>query len=93
MAHVVNYDMASEIDRYQHRIGRTGRAGKTGKATTFVTLEDDGEEKEEEEGTGRSLRTAAKWGGVRDGKGVCGIHVQTCVTSFVQHRPSACIHE
>jgi ATP-dependent RNA helicase DDX23/PRP28 len=40
VAHVVNYDMSSDIDRYTHRIGRTGRAGKTGKATTFVTEED-----------------------------------------------------
>jgi hypothetical protein len=42
VAVVINYDMPSEIDRYQHRIGRTGRAGKTGKATTFV-VEDDSE--------------------------------------------------
>lgn len=33
---VINFDMASDIDRYCHRIGRTGRAGKTGIATTFL---------------------------------------------------------
>ena len=37
VAQVINYDMATEIDRYTHRIGRTGRAGKTGAATTFLT--------------------------------------------------------
>ena len=37
VAHVVNYDLPSEIDRYNHRIGRTGRAGKSGEATSFFT--------------------------------------------------------
>ncbi|CAA7015707.1 unnamed protein product [Microthlaspi erraticum] len=40
VAHVINYDMAKDIETYTHRIGRTGRAGKTGVATTFLTLED-----------------------------------------------------
>ena len=40
VATVVNFDMPAEIDKYQHRIGRTGRAGKSGKAITFVTEED-----------------------------------------------------
>lgn len=40
VAHVINYDMPSEIETYTHRIGRTGRAEKTGVATTFLTLED-----------------------------------------------------
>ena len=35
-AHVINYDMPSDIDDYVHRIGRTGRAGNTGLATSFV---------------------------------------------------------
>ena len=39
--HVVNYDMAFDIDRYTHRIGRTGRAGKTGKATTLLIEQDN----------------------------------------------------
>lgn len=43
VAHVINYDMPSEIDRYTHRIGRTGRAGKSGKATTFISEEDSQE--------------------------------------------------
>ena len=39
--HVINYDMAFDIDRYLHRIGRTGRAGKSGKATTLLIEEDN----------------------------------------------------
>ncbi|KAK7054994.1 mRNA splicing protein prp28 [Paramarasmius palmivorus] len=38
---VVNYQMASTIEAYVHRIGRTGRAGKMGTAITFLTNEDD----------------------------------------------------
>ncbi|CAJ2657067.1 unnamed protein product [Trifolium pratense] len=34
--HVINYDMAAEIENYVHRIGRTGRCGKTGIAITFI---------------------------------------------------------
>lgn len=34
---VINYEMPSDIEKYQHRIGRTGRAGKTGIATSFLT--------------------------------------------------------
>jgi len=37
--HVINYDMAQEIEDYVHRIGRTGRCGKTGIATTFINRE------------------------------------------------------
>lgn len=40
VAHVINFDMPSNIEMYTHRIGRTGRAGKTGIATTFLTLYD-----------------------------------------------------
>ena len=40
VAVVINYDMASDIDRFTHRVGRTGRAGKTGLAVTFLTDED-----------------------------------------------------
>lgn len=36
IAHVINFDMPSEIENYVHRIGRTGRCGKTGIATTFI---------------------------------------------------------
>lgn len=39
IAHVVNYDMPTDIDDYVHRIGRTGRAGKPGLATAFITEE------------------------------------------------------
>ncbi|XWS35229.1 hypothetical protein CRYUN_Cryun21dG0108000 [Craigia yunnanensis] len=40
VAHVINYDMPSNIEMYTHRVGRTGRAGKTGVATTFLTFHD-----------------------------------------------------
>ena len=33
--HVVNYDIAHDIDEYVHRIGRTARIGHRGLATTF----------------------------------------------------------
>jgi ATP-dependent RNA helicase DDX23/PRP28 len=39
--HVINFDMANDIEKYTHRIGRTGRAGKSGVATTFLTEEDE----------------------------------------------------
>jgi len=35
VAHVINYDLPSNIDDYVHRIGRTGRCGKEGLATGF----------------------------------------------------------
>lgn len=37
---VVNFNMATNIESYTHRIGRTGRAGKTGTAITFLGSED-----------------------------------------------------
>ncbi|OAA73137.1 DEAD-like helicase [Cordyceps fumosorosea ARSEF 2679] len=37
---VVNFNMASSIEAYTHRIGRTGRAGKSGTAITFLGNED-----------------------------------------------------
>ncbi len=37
IAHVINFDMPTDIDDYVHRIGRTGRAGKNGLATAFIT--------------------------------------------------------
>eukprot|EP00924_Labyrinthula_sp_SR-Ha-C_P015862 snap_masked-scaffold_4-processed-gene-11.49-mRNA-1 protein AED:0.06 eAED:0.08 QI:0/-1/0/1/-1/1/1/0/707 len=39
--HVINYDMATNIERYTHRIGRTGRAGLSGLSTTFLTDSDE----------------------------------------------------
>jgi len=36
VTHVINYDMARDVESYIHRIGRTGRAGLTGTAITFV---------------------------------------------------------
>lgn len=38
---IVNFNMASNIDSYTHRIGRTGRAGKSGVAITFLGPEDN----------------------------------------------------
>ncbi|RMZ82903.1 hypothetical protein DV737_g1938, partial [Chaetothyriales sp. CBS 132003] len=37
---VVNFNMATNIESYTHRIGRTGRAGKSGIAITFLGQED-----------------------------------------------------
>ncbi len=37
ISHVINYDMAHDVESYIHRIGRTGRAGRTGKAVLFIT--------------------------------------------------------
>lgn len=37
---VVNFNMATNIESYTHRIGRTGRAGKSGTAITFLGNED-----------------------------------------------------
>jgi len=39
IAHVINYDMPTDIDDYVHRIGRTGRAGKAGMSTGFISSE------------------------------------------------------
>ena len=39
VTHVINYDMARDVESNVHRIGRTGRAGRKGVATTFVTGE------------------------------------------------------
>ncbi|KAK0657648.1 P-loop containing nucleoside triphosphate hydrolase protein [Cercophora newfieldiana] len=38
---VVNFNMATNIESYTHRIGRTGRAGKSGVAVTFLGPEDN----------------------------------------------------
>ena len=38
---VVNFNMATNIESYTHRVGRTGRAGKSGVAITFLGGEDN----------------------------------------------------
>jgi ATP-dependent RNA helicase DDX23/PRP28 len=38
---VANFNMATNIESYTHRIGRTGRAGKSGVAITFLGNEDN----------------------------------------------------
>lgn len=35
VTHVINFDMARDVESYVHRIGRTGRAGEVGLAITF----------------------------------------------------------
>mmetsp|Transcript_4724 Transcript_4724/g.9960 ORF Transcript_4724/g.9960 Transcript_4724/m.9960 type:complete len:547 (+) Transcript_4724:111-1751(+) len=35
VTHVINFDMARDVESYVHRIGRTGRAGEVGEAITF----------------------------------------------------------
>eukprot|EP00929_Paragymnodinium_shiwhaense_P117849 TRINITY_DN8921_c0_g1_i1.p1 TRINITY_DN8921_c0_g1~~TRINITY_DN8921_c0_g1_i1.p1 ORF type:complete len:518 (+),score=181.12 TRINITY_DN8921_c0_g1_i1:104-1657(+) len=35
VSHVMNFDMARDVESYIHRIGRTGRAGKSGTSITF----------------------------------------------------------
>merc|ERR1719359_605544 len=35
VTHVVNFDMARDVESYIHRIGRTGRAGASGVSYTF----------------------------------------------------------
>jgi ATP-dependent RNA helicase DDX3X len=37
VAHVINYDLPTDITDYVHRIGRTGRAGNSGLATALFT--------------------------------------------------------
>ncbi|KAJ5090841.1 hypothetical protein N7532_009525 [Penicillium argentinense] len=38
---VLNFNMATSIESYTHRIGRTGRAGKSGVSITFLASEDN----------------------------------------------------
>lgn len=35
VTHVINFDMARDVESYVHRIGRTGRAGELGQSITF----------------------------------------------------------
>ena len=35
VTHIINFDMARDVESYVHRIGRTGRAGEVGEAITF----------------------------------------------------------
>ncbi|CAD7968457.1 unnamed protein product [Amoebophrya sp. A120] len=41
VTHVINYDMARDVESYIHRIGRTGRAGNNGTSITFVNSDYD----------------------------------------------------
>jgi ATP-dependent RNA helicase DDX51/DBP6 len=40
LAHVVNYDFPTTMEKYIHRVGRTARAGKGGKAWTLHTAKE-----------------------------------------------------
>jgi ATP-independent RNA helicase DbpA len=37
LAAVINYELPTDIETYEHRVGRTGRAGATGLAISLVT--------------------------------------------------------
>ncbi|CAD7954573.1 unnamed protein product [Amoebophrya sp. A25] len=41
VTHVINYDMARDVESYIHRIGRTARAGEKGTSITFVNEDYD----------------------------------------------------
>jgi len=41
VTHVVNFDMARDVESYVHRIGRTGRAGTSGTSITFFNEDYD----------------------------------------------------
>ena len=58
---VVNYELPTDVDTYQHRIGRTGRAGKSGLALSLVSAQERGraaliEERMLESGKGMQIR-------------------------------------
>merc|ERR1711933_327486 len=42
VSHVINYDLPFEVDVYVQRIGRTGRMGHRGLATTFISVDGEG---------------------------------------------------
>ncbi|KAK8190569.1 P-loop containing nucleoside triphosphate hydrolase protein [Phyllosticta capitalensis] len=42
LAHIVNYDMATSVTSYVHRVGRTARAGNDGTAWTLFTRSEAG---------------------------------------------------
>ncbi len=42
ITHVVNYDLPTDAETYQHRIGRTGRAGASGVALSFCASGEQG---------------------------------------------------
>ncbi|MBS0217292.1 MAG: ATP-dependent RNA helicase DbpA [Proteobacteria bacterium] len=53
---VVNYELPTDVDTYQHRIGRTGRAGKAGLALSLVSAQERGRAALVEERQGSSIR-------------------------------------
>jgi ATP-dependent RNA helicase RhlE len=55
VSHVVNFDVPSTAETYQHRIGRTGRAEKSGEAVTLMAGEDASMIRDIERYLGKSL--------------------------------------
>ncbi len=53
---VVNYELPTDADTYQHRIGRTGRAGRAGLALSLVTPRERSRAGLVEERQGKPLR-------------------------------------
>ncbi|MBS0226168.1 MAG: ATP-dependent RNA helicase DbpA [Proteobacteria bacterium] len=53
---VVNYELPTDVDTYQHRIGRTGRAGKAGLALSLVSTQERGRATLVEERQGSTIR-------------------------------------
>ena len=53
---VVNYELPSDIDTYQHRVGRTGRAGRTGLALSLCAERERPRAEAIAERQGRPLR-------------------------------------
>lgn len=47
MRHVINLELPKSIEDYVHRIGRTGRVGNRGKATSFFSLDQDSDIKDD----------------------------------------------
>lgn len=60
IAHVINFDLPTQIDDYVHRIGRTGRAGNVGHATSFF---DTSGRKNGDLGIAAEIRKAMREGG------------------------------
>jgi len=40
VGHVIQYNLARNVEDYVHRVGRTGRMGRKGKVTNFVRRSD-----------------------------------------------------
>ena len=61
VAHVINFDLPTDIDDYVHRIGRTGRAGKKGLATAFFNEQNVGIARDLVEIMGEANQEVPSW--------------------------------